>query len=117
MKKIRFQSVKNIFCSKSNRFLHQGIMLLIFFQFCKNSALSFNWNYRHAALIKSFIQLVTLFYGLPTLQIQKYRLAIDNEGKLVDMYLSDVRDQADAERFFKKTKNTTGITPKKITAD
>jgi len=51
------------------------------------------------------------------LQIQKYRLAIEKEGKLVDMYFSDVRDQADAERFFKKTKNTTGITPKKITAD
>ena len=43
--------------------------------------------------------------------------AIDKEGNLVDVYLSDVRDQAAAEAFFKQAKNTTGITPEQITTD
>ena len=43
--------------------------------------------------------------------------AIDKAGNLVDVYLSDVRDQAAAEAFFEQTKNTTGVMPKQITTD
>lgn len=43
--------------------------------------------------------------------------AIDKEGNLVDVYLSDTRDQAAAEAFFKQAKNTTGVTPDQITTD
>lgn len=43
--------------------------------------------------------------------------AIDKEGNLVDVYLSDIRDQAAAEAFFKQAQNTTGITPEQITTD
>jgi transposase-like protein len=43
--------------------------------------------------------------------------AIDKEGDLVDVYLSDVRDQAAAEAFFEQAQNTTGITPEQITTD
>jgi len=41
--------------------------------------------------------------------------AIDKEGHLVDVYLSDVRDQAAAEAFFEQAQNTTGVTPVQIT--
>jgi len=34
--------------------------------------------------------------------------AIDKEGNLVDVYLSDVRDQAAAEAFFEQAQNTSG---------
>jgi len=43
--------------------------------------------------------------------------AIDKNGDLVDVYLSDVRDQAAAEAFFKQAQNTTGVTPEQITTD
>jgi len=43
--------------------------------------------------------------------------AIDKEGNLVDVYLSDVRNQAAAEAFFRQAQNTTGITPEQITTD
>ncbi len=43
--------------------------------------------------------------------------AIDKEGNLVDVYLSDLRDQAAAEAFFKQAEKTTGITPEQITID
>jgi putative transposase len=43
--------------------------------------------------------------------------AIDKEGNLVDVYLSDTRDQAAAERFFRQAQLTTGITPIQITTD
>ena len=43
--------------------------------------------------------------------------AIDKDGNLVDVYLSDVRDQAAAEVFFEQAQNTTGITPEQITTD
>ena len=43
--------------------------------------------------------------------------AIDKEGNLVDVYLSDVRNQAAAEKFFKQAQNTTGVTPIQITTD
>ena len=43
--------------------------------------------------------------------------AIDKEGNLVDVYLSDVRDQAAAEKFFKQAQKTTGIIPDQITTD
>ena len=43
--------------------------------------------------------------------------AIDKEGNLVDVYLSDVRDQAAAEAFFNQAQKTTGITPEQITTD
>jgi len=43
--------------------------------------------------------------------------AIDKEGNLVDVYLSDVRDQAAAEAFFKQAINTTDVTPEQITTD
>src|SRR6056297_1709308 len=43
--------------------------------------------------------------------------AIDKEGNLVDVYLSDVRDQAAAEAFFKQAEKTTGITPEQIKTD
>ena len=35
----------------------------------------------------------------------------------MDVYLSDVRDQAAAEAFFRQAQNTTGITPEQITTD
>ena len=43
--------------------------------------------------------------------------AIDKEGNLVDITLSDVRDQAAAEEFFKQAKETTGMMPEQITTD
>lgn len=43
--------------------------------------------------------------------------AIDKEGNLVDVYLSDERDQATAEAFFKQCEKTTGVTPLQITTD
>jgi len=43
--------------------------------------------------------------------------AIDKEGNLVDVYLSDTRDQAAAEMFFKQSIKTTNITPEQITTD
>jgi putative transposase len=43
--------------------------------------------------------------------------AIDKQEDLVDVYLSDVRDQRAAEKFFKQAQKTTGITPKQITTD
>jgi len=42
---------------------------------------------------------------------------IDKEGNLVDVYLSDVHDQAAAEAFFKQAIKTTGIIPEQITTD
>ena len=43
--------------------------------------------------------------------------AIDKEGNLVDVYLSDTRDKKSAEMFFKSCEVTTGIHPSKITTD
>ena len=43
--------------------------------------------------------------------------AIDREGNLVDVYLSDTRDQVAAENFFKQAQVTTNITPIQITTD
>lgn len=43
--------------------------------------------------------------------------AIDKEGNLVDVYLSDVRDQAAAEAFFAQAEKTTDVTPEQITTD
>jgi putative transposase len=43
--------------------------------------------------------------------------AIDKEGDLVDVYLSDVCDQAAAEACFRQAQETTGGTPEQITAD
>lgn len=43
--------------------------------------------------------------------------AIDKEGDLVDVYLSDKRDQAAAEAFFKQAAKTSGIYPEQITTD
>lgn len=43
--------------------------------------------------------------------------AIDKEGNLVDIYLSDVRDQVAAEAFFEQAVKTTAITPEQITTD
>ena len=43
--------------------------------------------------------------------------AIDKEASLVDVYLSDTRDQNAAENFFLQTETTTGITPDQITTD
>jgi len=43
--------------------------------------------------------------------------AIDKEGNLVDVYLSDTRDQAAAEAFFKQAEKTNNVTPEQITTD
>ena len=43
--------------------------------------------------------------------------AIDKEDNLIDVYLSDVRDQAAAEKFFMQAQTTTCITPIQITTD
>ena len=43
--------------------------------------------------------------------------AIDKAGNLVDVYLSDVRDQAAAEAFFNQAAKTTGIYLEHITTD
>ena len=43
--------------------------------------------------------------------------AIDKAGNLVDVYLSDVRDQEAAAQFFLQAESTTGITPDQITTD
>jgi len=43
--------------------------------------------------------------------------AIDKEGNLVDIYLSDVRDQAAAEAFFEQAAKTSGVYPEQITTD
>lgn len=46
-----------------------------------------------------------------------YTGLIDKDGNLVDVYLSDVRDQQAAEQFFKQCIVTTGVIPKQITTD
>ncbi|PHQ78160.1 MAG: IS6 family transposase, partial [Coxiella sp. (in: Bacteria)] len=43
--------------------------------------------------------------------------AIDKEGNLVDVYLSNTRDQNAAEDFFLQAETTTGVTPDQITTD
>lgn len=43
--------------------------------------------------------------------------AIDQEGNLVDVYLSDVRDQMAAEAFFEQATKTSEIIPDQITTD
>ena len=43
--------------------------------------------------------------------------AIDKEGNLVDVYLSDTRDQKAAEDFFEQAAKTSGIYPYQITTD
>lgn len=43
--------------------------------------------------------------------------AIDKDGNLVDVYLSDIRDQAAAEEFFAQAAKTSGIYPEKVTTD
>jgi putative transposase len=43
--------------------------------------------------------------------------AIDREGHLVDVRLSDTRDLAAAEAFFRSAWTVTGITPNRITTD
>ena len=43
--------------------------------------------------------------------------AIDKEGNLIDVYLSDVRDQEAAEAFFTQAAKTSGIYPDIITTD
>ena len=43
--------------------------------------------------------------------------SIDKEGNVVDVYLSDVRDQAAAEAFFEQAAKTSGIYPEQITTD
>jgi len=43
--------------------------------------------------------------------------AIDKEGKLVDVRLSDKRDMGAAKAFFKKALSTTGEAPERVTTD
>ena len=43
--------------------------------------------------------------------------AIDKAGNLVDSYLSDIRDQVAAEKFFRQAVKTTGVIPSQITTD
>lgn len=43
--------------------------------------------------------------------------AIDSDGRLVDVYLSDVRDQKAAESFFKQALKTSDVEPSQITTD
>ena len=43
--------------------------------------------------------------------------AIDRDGALVDVMLSDCRDLAAARAFFRSAKAVTGVTPDRITTD
>jgi len=43
--------------------------------------------------------------------------AIDKEGNLVDVYLSDTRDQKATDKFFKQALEVTEVTPEQITTD
>ena len=43
--------------------------------------------------------------------------AIDREGALVDVMLSEHRDLAAAKRFFRSAKAITGVTPDRVTTD
>ena len=43
--------------------------------------------------------------------------AIDKQGNLVDVYLSDIRDQAAAEAFFRQCHSTTDVVLSQITTD
>lgn len=43
--------------------------------------------------------------------------AIDKEGNLIDVYLSDKRDKKAATQFFKSCEDTTGVHPTQITTD
>lgn len=43
--------------------------------------------------------------------------AIDRDGKLVDTMLSEQRDMAAAQTFFRSAKAATGITPDQVTTD
>jgi putative transposase len=43
--------------------------------------------------------------------------AIDKDGKLIDVYLSDARDQSAAEKFFEQAAKTSGVIPEQITTD
>lgn len=38
-------------------------------------------------------------------------IASDKEGNLLDVYLSDIKDQAAAEIFFRQAEVTTGVIP------
>ncbi len=43
--------------------------------------------------------------------------AIDKDGNLVDVYLSDVRDQVAVEAFFKQAAKTSGVYPEQMPSD
>ncbi|MBP2297139.1 IS6 family transposase [Azospirillum rugosum] len=43
--------------------------------------------------------------------------AIDSDGHLIDVYLSETRSQAAAEAFFRSAVAVTGITPERVTSD
>jgi putative transposase len=43
--------------------------------------------------------------------------AIDRDGNLVDVYLSETRDQEAAEALFRSAVAVTGTTPEKVTTD
>ncbi len=43
--------------------------------------------------------------------------AIDDQGQIVDVYLSDRRDTAAVQRFFEGAMATSGITPTRVTTD
>jgi len=43
--------------------------------------------------------------------------AIDRDSNLIDVYLSDTRDEAAARKFFSTCAETTDVTPKQITTD
>jgi putative transposase len=43
--------------------------------------------------------------------------AIDRDGNLVDVYLSETRDQEAAEALFRSAVAVTGTTPDKVTTD
>ncbi len=58
-----------------------------------------------------------LAYGRDVFKVRwcyLYR-AINKSGKLIDVYLSDTRDEQAAKKFFVNCKETTGIIPEQIT--
>lgn len=67
-------------------------------------------------IVGTWILLIYILKDIEGCWCYFYR-AIDEEGNLIDVYLSDVRDQQAAENFFRQVAKTSSIYPEKITTD
>ena len=89
----------------------------------------YNWAHRFGvSLVKQFRKKIVMVDSGPKWHVDPTYIrvegrwcylsrAIDKAGNLVDVYLSDVRDQEAAAQFFLQAESTTGITPDQLTTD